>query len=84
MFKDGLVRLASEKYNLQKGNISDNFMHLTNYSLNKKSTNYDSLKHKLKLGDLLKGGLREKNAQKSGEQIWLEIEDIIIKTIITV
>ena len=35
IYKDGLVRLASEKYN--KSNINDVFTHLTNYSLNKKN-----------------------------------------------
>lgn len=37
IYDDGLVRLASEKYNLAKGGTSDHFMHLTNYSLNKKN-----------------------------------------------
>lgn len=33
IYKDGLVRLATEKYS--KKNIQDVFVHLTNYSLNK-------------------------------------------------
>lgn len=40
IFSDGLVRLASEKYNSTK-NIGDPFIHLTNYSLNKNNTNFD-------------------------------------------
>lgn len=35
IYKDGLVRLASEKYN--RNNFADVFTHLTNYSLNKKN-----------------------------------------------
>ena len=35
LYNDGLVRLASEQYNLGKGGMQDHFMHLTNYSLNK-------------------------------------------------
>jgi tubulin polyglutamylase TTLL7 len=55
VYRDGLVRLASEKYDLS-GNISDLYMHLTNYSLNKKNENYDGESHKLKLSDCLKNG----------------------------
>ncbi len=54
LYKDGLVRLASEKYSGSK-NMSDVFVHLTNYSLNKKNGNFDNDKHKLKVSDCLKG-----------------------------
>lgn len=50
------MRLASEQYNLSM-NIQDSYVHLTNYSLNKKNDNYDGDKHKLKLSDCLKNGL---------------------------
>lgn len=87
MFKDGLVRLASEKYELN-GNIQDLYVHLTNYSLNKKNEHFDGQKHKLRLSDCLKSGMTSKTEKgtfrKSSEEIWLDIEDIIIKTTITV
>lgn len=54
MFKDGLVRLASEKYKVDK-NIQDMYTHLTNYSLNKKNQNFDGNKHKLTLSECLRG-----------------------------
>ena len=54
LYKDGLVRLASEKYQGTK-NIQDVFVHLTNYSLNKKNGNFDNLAHKLKVSDCLTG-----------------------------
>jgi hypothetical protein len=54
IFKDGLVRLASEKWVGTK-NVSDVFSHLTNYSLNKKNNNFNDDAHKLKLTDCLKG-----------------------------
>jgi len=31
------------------------FIHLTNYSLNKKNGNFDNVNHKLKVSDCLKG-----------------------------
>jgi len=54
IYKDGLVRLASEKWTGLK-NINDTFSHLTNYSLNKKNTGFNDDEHKLKLSDCLKG-----------------------------
>lgn len=56
LYNDGLVRLASERYDPGK-NLDDPFVHLTNYSLNKNSTNFDSEKHKLRLKDVLRGEL---------------------------
>jgi hypothetical protein len=50
VFKDGLVRLASEKYSNK--NLTDVFVHLTNYSLNKKNDN-SSEDFKLKISDCL-------------------------------
>lgn len=42
LYQDGLVRLSSEKYTNVKGpGDSDKFVHLTNYSLNKKNEAYD-------------------------------------------
>jgi hypothetical protein len=52
LYKDGLVRLASEKYTGSK-NMQDVYVHLTNYSLNKKNNNFDNEKHKLKVSDCL-------------------------------
>lgn len=39
MFKEGLVRFASESYST-KAAKSNQFMHLTNYSINKKNENF--------------------------------------------
>jgi len=38
MYNDGLVRFATEKYNLDPRNINQKFVHLTNFSINKKNT----------------------------------------------
>ena len=67
------------------------FMHLTNYSLNKKNENFDNDAHKLRLTDCLKGIVTQPpakkgkaGAMKSANEIWEEIEAIVVKTIITV
>ncbi len=90
LYKDGLVRLASEKYDASK-NFNDPYTHLTNYSLNKKNSSYDNDNHKLRLNDCLKGIMTQPaikkgkpGATRSATEIWDEIEGIIVKTIITV
>ena len=56
IYNDGLVRLASEKYDHTKG-FDDPYIHLTNYSLNKNNSHFDDKKHKLRVKDVLKGEL---------------------------
>ena len=78
LYDDGLVRLASQKYDPSKS-FDDPYVHLTNYSLNKNCKDFDSAKHKLRLRDVLQGELVSTSAngrtyRKKAEQIWLEIE----------
>ncbi len=56
LYNDGLVRLASEKYDPTNG-YDDPYVHLTNYSLNKNNKEFDANKHKPRLKDVLKGDL---------------------------
>jgi tubulin polyglutamylase TTLL6/13 len=63
LFKEGLVRFASQPYQIpKKSNLSNLFMHLTNYSINKDSPTYipntvigdDDKSHKRMLTQLFK------------------------------
>lgn len=40
MFSEGLVRLATQPYSTAKGSLKKRFIHLTNFSINKKAENY--------------------------------------------
>lgn len=40
LWPDGLARFASSKYSEDTKNLKDRFMHLTNYSINKMSSQY--------------------------------------------
>lgn len=40
LYDDGLIRFASEKYSTNVEDLNNQFMHLTNYSINKKSETY--------------------------------------------
>ncbi len=89
LYNDGLVRLASQKYDKNK-DIDDAFVHLTNYSLNKNNKDFDSDLHKLRVKDVLKGELvnvsifNGKTYRKHADTIWDEIAAIINKTIFIV
>ena len=90
IYKEGLVRLASEKYEGLK-DTNDAYKHLTNYSLNKKNQNYDDGEHKLKLSSCLKGVLTQPpvrkgkcGATRAAVDIWADIDAIVVKTILTV
>ena len=88
LYEDGLVRLATEKYN-PNANFDDAYVHLTNYSLNKDNKAFDEAKHKFKLTDVLKGEMTSassngKTYRKHAKQIWTEIEQMIVKTIFTI
>ncbi|NWR50733.1 TTLL4 polyglutamylase, partial [Regulus satrapa] len=86
LFKDGLVRFASWEYSSSMESLSNKFMHLTNYSVNKKNTEYKSNSdetacqgHKWALKALW-SYLTQKGV--NSEAIWEKIKDIVIKTII--
>ncbi|NXT09380.1 TTLL4 polyglutamylase, partial [Prunella fulvescens] len=86
LFKDGLVRFASCRYSSSMESLSNKFMHLTNYSVNKKNTKYKSNSdvtacqgHKWALRALW-SYLSQKGV--NSEAIWEKIKDIVIKTII--
>ncbi|UYV61550.1 TTLL4 [Cordylochernes scorpioides] len=87
VYDDGLVRFASVKYSKAQHSLGDRFMHLTNYSINKRSASYTSNEdeticqgHKWSLkalwGYLEKQGIDTKT-------LWSSLVDIIIKTIIS-
>ncbi|NXS15037.1 TTLL4 polyglutamylase, partial [Neodrepanis coruscans] len=86
LFKDGLVRFASCKYSSSMESLSNKFVHLTNYSVNKKNVAYKSNSdetacqgHKWALKALW-NYLTQKGV--NSEAIWEKIKDIVIKTII--
>uniref|UniRef100_A0A3Q3F0E1 Tubulin tyrosine ligase-like family, member 4 n=1 Tax=Labrus bergylta TaxID=56723 RepID=A0A3Q3F0E1_9LABR len=86
IFSDGLVRFASCKYSSSMKTLSNKFMHLTNYSVNKKNSEYQANSddkacqgHKWALKALWQFlGAKGVNTTL----IWEKIKDIVIKTII--
>lgn len=82
VYKEGLARFSTSKYKKPKeGNISNLFIHLTNYSINRYSKKFTMDYHKKTLSsvfDIL---------QKKGiniEILWKQIDAVIIKTLYSV
>uniref|UniRef100_A0A8D1ELN3 Uncharacterized protein n=1 Tax=Sus scrofa TaxID=9823 RepID=A0A8D1ELN3_PIG len=85
MYDEGLARFATMPYvEPSHSNLDDVCMHLTNYAINKHSENFvrdDTMGSKRKLSTL-NAWLREHSYDP--RELWGDIEDIIIKTIISV
>ncbi|KAI3356017.1 hypothetical protein L3Q82_017287 [Scortum barcoo] len=86
IFSDGLVRFASCKYSSSMKTLGNKFMHLTNYSVNKKNSEYQANSddkacqgHKWALKALWQY-LGSKGVNTT--LIWEKIKDIVIKTVI--
>ena len=88
VFKEGLVRFASEKYNINDAKTNQ-FNHLTNYSINKKNENFiqnenleeDDHGYKWSLSSFMKHV--EQIGALDIELFWSRIYDLIIKSIIS-
>jgi len=87
LYDNGLVRFASNKYSNDSACVDDVYMHLTNYSINKKSSNYTSNEdaescqgHKWTLKSLW----RHFDAEGIDHKVvWEKIKDLMIKTVIS-
>lgn len=87
MHTDGLARFASVKYSNNADTLNDRFMHLTNYSINKLSSNYTKNEdaesctgHKWTLKTLWK------NFQAQGintDGLWAALRNLILRTMLT-
>uniref|UniRef100_A0A8C6RQX8 Tubulin tyrosine ligase-like family, member 13 n=1 Tax=Nannospalax galili TaxID=1026970 RepID=A0A8C6RQX8_NANGA len=84
MYEEGLARFATMPYvEPSHNNLEDVCMHLTNYAINKHNENFvhdDAVGSKRKLSTL-NAWLREHS--NDPRELWGDIEDIIIKTIIS-
>ncbi|XP_043279120.1 tubulin polyglutamylase TTLL13-like isoform X2 [Venturia canescens] len=83
VYNDGLARFATSRYKEPTGhNISNVFMHLTNYSVNKHSHMYvvdEETGSKRKISTLNKC---LKSRDLDVDELWRKIDEIIIKTVI--
>ncbi|XP_050527260.1 tubulin polyglutamylase TTLL5 [Daktulosphaira vitifoliae] len=89
LYEEGLARFATVKYDYERKNVNNKQMHLCNYSINKHSPNYiknsdpkkENVGHKWSMSALL--NYLRKNYLIDTKTLMSEIEDIVIKTIIS-
>jgi len=91
LFKEGLVRFATQEYvpcGHGEASLKNQFMHLTNYSLNKDNARFreaknvdDDTGHKRTMTVLLE---RLKRDGHDTEKLMAEMKDIIIKTLLPI
>jgi tubulin polyglutamylase TTLL4 len=89
IYNDGLVRFATEKYAVDKRNLKKRYVHLTNFSVNKRSEKFVKNKDPGVDGEGSKWSLKalQKAFKELGlnyESILNEIEDVIIKALISI
>ncbi|XP_061699472.1 tubulin polyglutamylase TTLL5 isoform X2 [Syngnathoides biaculeatus] len=88
VYEEGLARFATVKYDRTAKNIKNNFMHLTNYSVNKKSSDYVSCDdpevedygNKWSMSAVLRY-LRQEG--KDTTLLMRQVEDVIIKAVLS-
>jgi len=94
VFREGLARFATEEYTgPYKSNLDNLYMHLTNYAINKKSEYFeanedseeDDVGHKRSVTSVLKHiEDNEKDPNITMNSLWEKIDDIVVKTMISV
>jgi len=67
VYKEGLVRFASNPYELNKRSIRNNFSHLTNFSLNKNNPEYRAQNDKFEEGAGIKGVIKTLTSEPINE-----------------
>jgi tubulin polyglutamylase TTLL6/13 len=95
LYEEGMARFATRPYEAPKGsNLRDVYMHLTNYAINKESSNYVQNDdedgggggHKRSLTQIY-SEIARKEGPKTGAQrvadLKVQIKDMIVKTLIT-
>ncbi|CAI9567240.1 unnamed protein product, partial [Staurois parvus] len=88
LYEEGLTRFATVRYDRAAKNIKNQFMHLTNYSVNKKSGDYVSCDdpevedygNKWSMSAMLRY-LKQEGKDTAG--LMSQVEDLIIKTVIS-
>lgn len=89
VYREGLIRFASQPYSTEDKHLNDAYRHLTNYSINKKADNFveNQKAHQDNVGHKWSFSAFNKHLKHCGvnvELIWARIMDLILKTLISV
>jgi tubulin polyglutamylase TTLL6/13 len=91
LFKDGLVRVATEEYQAPNAsNMDERCMHLTNYAVNKRSDNYEVNTDEERCDVGSKRSLRwfvdwieETRGPGAGRDLWKKMGDVCCKALVS-
>lgn len=89
IYREGLARFASKTYSNADEYLSDNYRHLTNYSINKNAKNFvenqdanaDNVGHKWSISALNR---HLKHTGVDVKLMWARIDDLVVKTLLSV
>lgn len=82
VYKEGLVRFATSRYKEPTGvNVSNVFMHLTNYAVNKHSRTYNQDEEAGSKRKLTWFNSYLRSMGHDVDRLWRNIDDVLIKTI---
>eukprot|EP00906_Rhabdomonas_costata_P035421 RCo049757 len=89
--EEGLVRFATEPYSRSTGQLGNRFMHLTNFSVNKKSARFaantnadaDDCGSKWSLSALWRH-MEEQHGVATVEALRLGIDELLVKTVVSI
>jgi len=89
VYRNGLVRFATETYTLDPSSLGNRTAHITNYTLNKRSDNFkatsalgDDGKGSKWTADALRARLVADVGQQAADTVWRDIDDLLVKTCI--
>ena len=86
LYDEGLVRFATEQYATNKKSLKKRYIHLTNFSVNKRSKNFVKISENEQGSKWSFSALKKKFAELKIDfaSVFAKIEDIAIKTLISV
>jgi len=84
LFKDGLVRFATEKFSLAEEDLDNTFIHLTNFTVNRKGDTVNDFPEGCQVN---KWSIYElwaywKKQGRDPSTFWEDVKDVVIKTVL--
>lgn len=89
VYNDGLVRFATEKYTLNPNDLKKRYIHLTNFSVNKKSENFKDNTGTGEEENSSKWSFKQlrkayEDMDINYEYVFAQVKDVIVKTLLSV
>jgi phosphoenolpyruvate carboxylase len=84
LYKEGFARMSTEPFTLDVNTLKNNFIHLTNYAINKHNVTQTTQQNYIGGSKITLKMLQEKLKQSnlSWEKVWEQVKDIVMKSLI--